>query len=513
MKSARNICEFPSGKTLLAVLGVFFILCVGPANAASEPGTVTIVLEAEPISIDVGESTRAVEGQVLMENIFENLTSINPHDSSIMPRLATSWKQTDANTWQFSLRRGVKFHDGADFNAEAVVFNIGRMYDKNIAGNTRQKYFGDIRMTGKALDSYTVEIKLEKPEPLLPSLMGLMSICSPNTPMKVTRSPIGTGPYKFVKWDAGLQIIFERFDGYWGKQPQVKKAVYVWRKESAVRAAMVEIGEADLTPSIAVQDATRPDMDFSYFNSETSVFRIGGDFLPPLTDRRVRLAMNLAVDRDAIRGSIFSKDVVPATQIIVPNIFGYNPDLKPWPYDPKKAKQLLDEARKDGVPVDKEILLVGRYGIYPGDQEVTEALMTMFKAVGLNAKIKMVESGQYRSYHFKPFPKDLLYLVQKQHNNSYGDAAFSVFNQYHCKGNQSQICDKSLDDQIEKATVSTGEERRKLWQAIFKRLHEEIIPNVELFHMVGFARIGKRVNFKPSLATVSALPLEQVTFK
>jgi peptide/nickel transport system substrate-binding protein len=125
----------------------------------------------------------------------------------------------------------------------------------------------------------------------------------------------------------------------------------------------------------------------------------------------------------------------------------------------------------------------------------------------------MVESGQYRAYHFKPYPKDLLYLVQKQHNNSYGDAVFSVFNQYHCNGNQNQFCDKSLDEMIEKATVSTGEERRKLWQTIFKRLHEEIIPNVELFHMVGFARIGKRINFKPSLATVSALPLEQITFK
>jgi len=84
-----------------------------------------------------------------------------------------------------------------------------------------------------------------------------------------------------------------------------------------------------------------------------------------LNDRRVRLALNYAVDRNAIRGSILSKDVVPATQMVVPSTFGYNPDLKVWPYDPKKARQLLDEARKDGVPVDKEILLVDRIGLYP----------------------------------------------------------------------------------------------------------------------------------------------------
>ena len=218
-------------------------------------------------------------------------------------------------------------------------------------------------MEGKALDSHTLEIKTDKPEPLLPTLMGILAICSPNTPLdKLTRNPIGTGPYKFVKWDAGTQIVLERFDGYWGKQPQVKKAIYVWRSESSVRAAMVVIGEADLAPDIARQDANRPDMDYSYLNSETTYLRIGGAWEPPLNDRRVRMALNYAVDRDAIRGSILSKDVIPATQMIVPSIFGYNPDLKVWPYDPQKARQLLDEARKDGVPVDKEILLVGRIG-------------------------------------------------------------------------------------------------------------------------------------------------------
>lgn len=513
MKSGRLMHECSSGRILMVVLAIFFTLSVGLAYAASEPGTITIVLTGEPRSLDPGDNTMSLPGQVIATNVIETLTERNPADSSIMPRLATSWKQIDKNIWHFFLRKGVKFHDGKDFNAEAVVFSIKRNADTRMSLNTRSKFFGSVKIEGKALDNYTVEIKSEKFEPLLPTLMGLMPICSPNTPPdKVTQHPIGTGPYKFVKWDPGAQIILERFDGFWGKQPQVKKAVYVWRGESSVRAAMVGIGEADIAPDIAKQDATRPDMDYSYLNAETTFFRFGGAWEPPLNDRRVRMALNYAVDRNAIRGSILSKDVVPATQLIGPNIFGYNPDLKVWPYDPKKARQLLDEARKDGVPVDKEILLVGRLGIHSGSEELIEALMTMYRAVGLNVTLKILEVGIQKRYEDKPFPPGP-YIVQKMHDNNKGDAAFTVYYNYHSKGIASSMSDQAVDDLIEKAQVALGEERRNLWRAAFKRAHEEIIPNVMLFHMVGYCRVGKRINYKPSLQTNNEIQIQQITFK
>jgi peptide/nickel transport system substrate-binding protein len=489
-------------------------LCAAPASAAPEPGTVTIVLDVEPANLDPTDTPTSDVGKVLIKNVVESLTEINPDDSRILPRLATSWKQIDKTTWQFFLRKGVKFHDGTDFNAEAVLFNIKRLYDKGIPSQTRGKFFSHFQMEAKALDNYTVEFKTDKLEPLLPTLLGIMTICSPNTPLgKYTRNPIGTGPYKFVKWDAGTQIVLERFPGYWGKRPQVEKAVFVWRGESAVRASMVLIGEADLVPNIARQDATRPDMDYSYFNSETSFIRIE-TANAPLNDRRVRLALNYAVDREAIRGSILSKDVVPATQFIVPNIFGHYPDLKVWPYDPQKARQLIEEARKDGVPVDREILFVGRQRMFPNHEEVMEAVMTMAKAIGLNVKLKVLEVGPYQPYNRKPHPADVgPFLLQTQLDNNFGDAVFSVYQRYHCEGQSSPICDKKLDEMIEKAQVATGEERRSLWQAIFKRVHDDIIPDIMLFHMVGYTRVGKRINFKPSIATNSEVNLAQITFK
>jgi peptide/nickel transport system substrate-binding protein len=515
MKLGHLRFESPLTSMLLAVLAIL-VICVGPACAAPEPGTVTIVLAGEPEGLDPGNTTNSLEGQVSMQNILETLTYTDPEDGSVVPKLATSWKQIDKNTWHFFLRKGVKFHDGADFNAEAVIYALKRLYNKDkLVSRVRSKFFLTFTLECKALDSHTLELKTSTPQPLMPTLMGTMGVCSPRTPFdKETRQPVGTGPYRFVKWDAGTQIITERFDAYWGKQPQVKKAVYIWRTETAVEAAMVAIGEADLAPNIAAQDVTRPDMDKSYPNAETTFLRIGGAWYPPLNDRRVRLALNLAIDKDAIRGSIMSKDVVPAAQVVGPSVPGFNPDLKPWPYDPKRARQLLDEARKDGVPVDREILLAGRIGIYPGADEIMEAALNMYKAVGLNVRLKMMERGVLRTYDNKPFPKDAgPYLVQKQHDNNMGDAGFSAFTNFACEGTSSSTCEKAVDELIAKGEAATGEERKKIWQALFKRVHEDIIPNVMLFHMVGFCRVGNRINFKPNVKTIAEIPLAQITFK
>ena len=186
----------------------------------------------------------------------------------------------------------------------------------------------------------------------MPAMMGTMTVVSPNTQeAKGVREPKGTGPYLFNTWTPGQSVTLKRFDGYWGDKPEVENATYVWRNESAVRAAMVKTGEADIAASIGVQDANDPKMDFSYFNSETSRLRIDMT-RAPLNDIRVRKAMNLAIDLDGLTGTIFPEGVVKMTQIVVPSINGHNPTLKPWPYNPAEAKKLVKAAKADGVPVD-----------------------------------------------------------------------------------------------------------------------------------------------------------------
>ena len=475
--------------------------------------TVTIVLSEEPDVIDPCESSRSNVGRVVKQNITETLIEIDPADGSIKPRLAAAWEQTDDLTWRFTLREGIKFHDGADFNADSAVTAINRNLNPTQDCEIRLKFFGNINVMPSAIDATTLEIKTDSPQPILPTLMGTMAIASPNTQAeKGTLNPVGTGPYKFVKWDAGQEIVLERFDGYWGDSPMVDGATFVWRSESAVRAAMVANGEADIAPNIALQDATNQETDFSYFNSETSRLRIDMT-TPPLDDLRVRKAMNYAIDRDALVGSLFSEGVVPMTQIVVPSINGHNTSLKPWPYDPAKARELLAAAKADGVPVDTEIVVLGRIGMYPNATEVAEAMHAMLADVGLNVKLKMIEVAEWIDIFTKPYAEDRGPVLQaSQHDNNNGDAVFSVFFKYACEGPQSTMCDEAVDEGISKASALTGDERRQTWQEVFRRLHEDIVPDVQMFHMVGFSRVHPRLDFTPSISTNSEVQLSQIGF-
>jgi peptide/nickel transport system substrate-binding protein len=510
--AARPSAAFRLGTTIMPILLGAAVL--GAASIAlGQDRDVTIVLQEEPFSVEPCDANTSIIGKVLKQNIVETLVDKDPVDGTLTPRLATSWEQIDPLTWRFHLREGVKFHDGADFDADAVIYAIDRTLDTRIDCEVRIKVFSEIEMTPKAVDSHTLDIATDKPAPILPTMMVPLTIMSPNTPMgEMSRHPIGTGPYTFVNWDPGVEINLKRFDDWWGDQPEVENARYVWRTESAVRAAMVEVGEADLAPNIAAQEATSEETDFSYPNSETTRLRIDVT-QPPLDDRRVREALNLVIDRDALRGSVFSKDVEPATQLVMPSINGHNPDLKVWPYDPERARQLLAEAKADGVAVDSLITIIGRTGVYPGSAESLEAIMAMLTDVGFNVELKMLEVAQHVKYLQKPYPLPRSPIIQQdQHDNNSGDAVFTVFYKYHTDGANSVLNDAKLDGVIEQASAAVGEERRALWNEAFRIINDEIIADVPLYHMVGYARVGPRISYEPTSATNSEVQLQTITF-
>lgn len=499
-------------RALLPALAIAAMLA-GKAALAQERG-ITIVLPEEPDIIDPCHASRSNIGRVVKQNVAETLTEIDPADGSVRPRLATSWEQVDERTWRFKLKEGVRFHDGTAFDAEAAVTSINRTLDPQLDCEIRVKFFGNTRLTAKAVDATTLEVQTEGASPIMPTMMGTMTIQAPGTVKdKLTREPVGTGPYRFTSWRPGQDVVLTRFDDYWGQKPEVEKATYIWRTESAVRAAMVAAGEADIAPSISATDATDPAMDFSYFDSETTNFRIDVG-LPPLDDVRVRKALNHAIDRDAIRGTILSKDVVPATQFIVPSINGYNPNLKPWTYDPEQAKSLLAAAKADGVPVDKEIVLFVRRGIHAGVTEVAEAIHAMLQDVGFNVTLRIVEVAEWVDLYTQPFAQDRPpNLVHAMHDNNNGDAVFTVYFKYHTNGAQSALSDPRVDKIIEQAQVAVNPERQKLWQEAFRLINEEIVADVPLFHMVGYTRVGPKVNFKPTISTNSEIQIATITFK
>jgi peptide/nickel transport system substrate-binding protein len=449
---------------------------------------------------------------VLIKNITEPLTVIDPETGEVKPELATSWEQLGPESWRFHLREGVKFSDGAPFDAKAVVASIDRLQRKDMTCNTKQQTLGGVDIETKAVSDYVVDFKTSKPIPIFPTMMTVVQMSSPNMPIDgASRKPIGTGPYVLTGWNAGTDITLERRDDYWGDKPVVSGAKFVWRSESALRAAMVATGEADLTPIISVADADNPKTDLAYPNGETTRMRISTN-VPPLNDKRVRLALNLAIDREGLR-VLFGNEAKLSEQLVGPHVNGFNPDIKPFPYDPERAKQLLAEAKADGVPVDQQITIIGRNEIYVNAGEALEAMQAMWTEVGLNTKIRMFDTANWLRYQNRPFPgPDLPNVHQDQHDNLLGDATFTAFNKYDSEGVNSAVYDKRVDALIAKAEPATGETRTKAFQDVFKLLHDDIVADVYMYHMIGYTRVNPRLDWHPSLATNSEIDLSQIRF-
>jgi peptide/nickel transport system substrate-binding protein len=369
-------------------------------------------------------------------------------------------------------------------------------------------------LTTEVVDDLTVDVTATPPQPILPLQMSTVTVVPAETPMdKYVAQPIGTGPYTFDEYNVGQNIKLSANPDYWGEQPAVQSATYVFRSESAVRSAMVETGEADIAPNIAVQDATNPDTDFSYPNSETVYLRVD-NMTAPLDDVRVRQALNLAVDSEAFIGTILADGTIIATGMTPPSTLGYTHDLTQYPYDPEKAKALLEEAKNDGVPVDTEITLIGRTEQWGNVTETMEALLAMFQDVGFNMNLQMTEVAEWEDLYSKPFAEDRgPIIVGAMHDNANGDPVFSMYFKYHSDGLQSGISDPKIDEMIEGATVATDDERAQLWSALFEYINDEAAADVLLWHMVGFSRVNPRLEFEPSIKTNSELQLQQIGFK
>ena len=480
-------------------------------QAAAQDDSVTVVLSEELDLVDPCMASRSNIGRVVLQNIAETVTELVP-GQGLQPRLATSWEDMGDGTWRFTLQDGVTFHDGSDFTAEDVAHSIARTTGDGIVCEIGAKFFGGMKLTTEIMDDLTIDITADPAQPILPLLMSTMTVVPAETAMNsFVDTPIGTGPYTFDEYNVGQNIMVSAFADYWGDAPAVQSATYVFRTDSAVRSAMVETGEADIAPNVAVQDATNAETDFSYPNSETVYLRIDHE-IAPLDDVRVRQAMNYAIDREAFLGTVLADGTILATGMTPPSTIGYNQDLEPYAYDPERAQELLAEAAADGVPVDTEITMIGRTGNFGNVLETMEALHQMMQDAGFNVTLQMYEVAEWENFYSRPFAEDRgPTIVQAMHDNANGDPVFSMFFKYASEGLQSGVQDEKLDEMIANATAATGDEREQLWSDTFAYIHDELVADVLLFHMVGFTRVNSRLNFEPTIKTNSELQLGQIS--
>lgn len=487
-------------------------IALGLTAGAVHAEDVTIVLPEQPSSLEPCQSIRNNIGRVVNMNITETLTIIDPASGEVKPHLAASWEQVDPQTWRFTLRDGVTFSDGTPMDAEAVATSIKRLMNPNLTCDSRSK-FGDVELEASAAEPLVVQVVSSIPNPIMPTLMSTVQVVAPSVPFDtVTNEPVGTGPYTLSEL-TNERVLLTRNPDYWGAEPEVENATFVWRGESAVRAAMVTAGEADLTPNIAVQDATDPETDFAYLNSETTRMRIDMQY-PPLDDIRIREALNIAIDWEGMGEALFGEDVIRASQMVVPGVLGHNSDIEPWSYDPERAAQFVEEARADGVPVANPIVLIGRNGFFPNSGESLEAMQALWSEIGLNIEIRNLEAADWVRYLDKPFPGDRgATLFQQQHDNNTGDAGFTIPVMYTSNGQYSTVADPALDKVILDAMTATGEERGAGFREAARMVHDEIIADVPMYHMIGYSRVNPRLDWQPDLTTNGEIRLSGIKFR
>jgi peptide/nickel transport system substrate-binding protein len=500
-------------------LGLVGPLMLGAMLSFGAPGTVfaqadntaiTIVSTNEPDTLETCNSNYAAVSRVEQNNIAETLLDIDPNNGDLVPRLAKSWEQVSPTTWRFHLVENATFSDGTPFNADAVVFNIKRMMVPTLSCLDPSENF-----TAKKVDEFTVDISNSVPDPIMPTrFVKAHLMTSPKgSPTEPIREPSGTGPYVLADWQPGVKVVLKRRDDYWGAKPEVSQVTYLFRTESSVRAAMVETGEADIALELTEQDADNPKTDFPYVNSETTWLRLDEKY-PPFNDVRVRQAVAYAIDRQAMLGTVLNENAKPAAQLPGPFIDGYNPDLKPYPYDPEKAKALLAEAKADGVPVDAPIRFIGRAGLFVNSDEVAQVLSQMLNQVGFNTKIEIMERAREITFQSRPYPEDVgpnIILISS--DNDRGDASFSANNNYGSEGTQSTTyLHPELDAMIAKATAASGEARTKDYQQIFQYAHDQAI-SVPLFYMVTLSRVSPRLDWRPTVSTNSHINVQEIKFR
>ena len=475
------------------------------ATKPAEPkGSIVLAMPEEPRSLASFEAYATV-GYPVLRNVQEALVNRDPKSGELVGELATKWERVNDTTWRFSLRQGVKFHDGSPFNAEAAAFGLTHTFKKDNGYAIRSRLGSEL--TFRAADEYTLEVVSERPDPIVPSRLYFASIPSMKAlkeqPDQYPLTPIGTGPYKFVEWQKGQHVKLTANPDWWGigspdarGQLTIKDATFVSRGEREVRTAMVRQGEADFSRWLTKEQCQQAPKCVTGPGVETIWVRLDQPN-PALADKRVREAVALAIDKDVIINEIMGGGQL-ASMLVGPTAVGYNQDLKPYPYDPARAKQLVAEAKAAGVPVETELTVVVRRAAYIRIEEAGEAVAEMIKQAGLpNVKSQALETAVHLDMWSSgklPGPERGM-LGLHSHGNEIMDFGQTVGAYFTCNGTQSAYCNPRVDEMQQRASALGGAERAKAYQEIAKFVYDDYAA-VPIGRPEFYFGLSKRVNWE-----------------
>jgi len=459
-------------KSIALVLLAAVIVALSMSPAATQPrGEIRVAIPWTPENLDPTMNLSSIRAAV-GASMFDSLVGRDA-DGKIVPELAESWKLVDDLTWQFKLRKNVVFHNGEPFNAESVRFTVTRVLDPNQKSPNRANIAEITRVD--VVDETTVNLVTAKPyAPLLNRLIDFPILPPKGTaergPQFALR-PIGTGPYKFAALVKDDYLTVEAFDRHWRGAPKIAKITFKPIPEAFTRSAALRNGEVDLIttvpPNLGRDLEKIAGLKVHRVPSTWRIYLGLNAFKKPLSDVRVRQALNHATDVETIIKSVLDGNGRRTEGPITPNMFGYDPNVRGYTYDPAKAKRLLAEA---GYPDGVDVTLESPSGRYQGDKEVAEALGGQWQKAGIRTKVQIAEWGAYfKRYLGKQFQD--AYLLGLGGPMQDGD---ELYNLVSSKGRGLYYKNEKVDELFDlgRSTMDTGK-RRKIYADLARTMIED----------------------------------------
>ncbi len=496
---------------LVVVLFLVPLLFVGCAAADDAPeevatgGDLIIASLSDAVSLDPHGSNDVPSAKVCY-NIYESLVYFD-QNSELQPLLATAWEAVDDRTWEFTVREGVKFHDGSDLTAEAVKASFDRLLDPEIA-SPRFFLFSMLEEV-IIVDDYTVQFVTQFPFAPLPAhlahnggaIISLNAIEADYAEMEagnepgtyLATNPVGTGFFKLDSWEPGNQIKLVRNEDYWGEKARLASVTFRVVPESLTRLSELETGYAHIADPVEPSDISRvenmenADMDIT---SVTVMAYIGYNCdKAPYDDVRVRQAIAMAINKDEVIEGAYQGTAIPAEGPIAPGVFGYDENIRGLPYDVDAARELLTEAGyADGFSTT----------IWTNDNPVrimvAEYVQSELRELNIDVSIEVLEWGAYLE-NTAAGEHDMFILGWSTPTL---DADYAVYALFHSDnvgepGNRAFFRNDAADELLDRGRQEPDpEERLKIYSELQAILIEEA-PMLYLVYNENLAGVSKDV--------------------